>query len=148
MLQASLASMLLKMKLLCIGFDIIKNETSSFMLFKDCLLLFRKDCVWRAVSEINCNFFVHKIFLWCSIILFLSTWNIFLCYINFFFCWHEILFREHQHVSVETKITFSAMSNFLFQHKITFRATSNFCFWHHLCYVLVIYFYCHIATKI
>ena len=30
------------------------------------------------------NFFAHKIFFWCSIILFLSTGNNFLCYINFF----------------------------------------------------------------
>ena len=39
--------------------------------------------IWGAVSQKN-NFFAHKIFFWCSIILFLSTGNNFLCYINFF----------------------------------------------------------------
>ena len=51
------------------------------------------------------------------------------------FCWHEILF--------------CATSNFLFQHNFIFRGTPNFCFGHRLkCYVMVIYFYCHVAAKI
>ena len=73
---------------------------------------------------------MHKIFLWCSIVLLLSTWNTFLCYINFFFCWHEILFRATSTRFCRNKITFCATSNFLFQHKIIFRATPNFCFGH------------------
>ena len=37
----------------------------------------------RAVTQKNNNLFAHKIFFWCSIILFLSARNTFLCYINF-----------------------------------------------------------------
>lgn len=61
--------------------------------------------LWRAI-----NFFEHKIFLLWIIILFLSTWNTFLC------C-------------------------------IVFRASPNFCFGHWECYVIVMYFYCHVNQK-
>ena len=65
------------------------------------------------------------------------------------FWWHEILFRATSTRFRRNQITFCATSNVLFQHKITFRATANFCFEHRLeCYVMVIYFYCHVATKI
>ena len=47
------------------------------------------------------------------------------------------------------QLTFCATSNFLFQHKIAFRATPNFCFGYRLeCYVMVIYFYCQVTTRI
>ena len=39
--------------------------------------------IWRAVTEKNNKFIAHKIFFWCSIILFLSARNTFSCYINF-----------------------------------------------------------------
>ena len=89
--------------------------------------------LWRAVRKKSNNFFVPKIVFWCSIILLLSTWNTFLCYINFF-CWHEILSRATSTRFCRNKITFRATSNFLFQHKIIFRATPNFCFGHRLCH--------------
>ena len=38
----------------------------------------------RAVREKINNLFAHKIFFWCSIIFFLSTWNTFLCQSSFF----------------------------------------------------------------
>ena len=85
----------------------------------------------RRRSGKNNNFFVYKIFLWYSILLFLSTWNTFLCYINLFFCWHEIIFRAISTRFCRNQTTFCAASNFLFQeHKIIFHATPNFCFGH------------------
>ena len=103
----------------------------------------------RAVAEKNNNFFACKIFFWCSIILLLSTQNTFLCYINFFFLLTWNIFSCSINTFFSKPKYFLCKSNFLFQHKIIFRATSNFCFGYLLeCYVMVIYFYCHIATKL
>ena len=56
---------------------------------------------------------------------------------------HEMLFRATSTCFCRYQITFCATSN-LFQYKIIFRETSSLCFGH--CYVMVIYFYYHIAT--
>ena len=89
--------------------------------------------LWCAVTE-KINFFVHKIFFDAA---------------SFCFCLYEILFDAISTRFCRHQITFCATPNFLFQHKIIFRVTANFCFGHHLeCYAMVIYFYCHIATKI
>ena len=50
------------------------------------------------------TFSAQNIFFWCSIILFLSTWKTFLCYINFFVVDMKYFFAQHQHVFVETKL--------------------------------------------
>ena len=51
--------------------------------------------------------------------------------------------------SCRHQLTFRATLSFLFRHKIIFRATPKFCFGHCLeCYVMLIYFYFHVATKI
>ena len=101
-----------------------------------------------AVPENINKFFRHKILFWYSIILFLSTWNTFLWNVTFFcgdeapFCTTLTCFCRHQ-------INFCATSNFLSRHKNVFRATLDFCFGHSLkCYFIVIYFYCHVTTKI
>ena len=92
--------------------------------------------------------FRHKILFWCSIILFLSTWNTFLGNIKFF-CRHEAPFHATSTCFCRYLITFCATSNILSRHINVFCATLNFCFGHRLeCYVMVIYFYCHVATKI
>ena len=65
------------------------------------------------------------------------------------FCRHEILFCATSTHFCRHQITFCATSNFLLQQKITFRWTPNFCSGHRLeCYVMEIYFYCHVATII
>ena len=78
--------------------------------------------IWHAVPEKSSNFFSPKMFFWCNIILFLSTW---LCYINFFFDDMKYFFVQHQHVFVETKLLFVERQIF-FQHKVIFCATPNF----------------------
>ena len=103
--------------------------------------------LWRAVPEINSNFFKKKIFFDAASSCFYRHETYF-CATSTFFCWHEILFGATSTRFCQNQITFSAMSNFLFQHKIIFRATPNFWYWHHFCYVLLIYFFCHIARKI
>ena len=84
---------------------------------------------------------------WKKLITFLSP-KYFFGAASTFFCWHETLFRATSTCFCQHQITFCATSNFLFRHKIVFRATPNFCFGHLLeCYAMVIYFYCHVATK-
>ena len=82
---------------------------------------------------------------------FITFWaqNIFFYAASSCFSRHEILFRATATRFCRNQITFYATSKFLFQHKIIFRTTPSFCFGHRLeCYVMVIYFYYHIATKI
>ena len=69
---------------------------------------------------------MHKIFFWCSIILLLSAWNTFLCYINFFFLYMKHFFVQHQHVFVNTKILFVQRQTFCFNTKLFF---TKFLFW-------------------
>ena len=114
-------------------------KTSFFCLWAFCVLYLLSVefdislTLWCAVTE-KINFFVHKIFFDAA---------------SFFFCLYEILFDAISTRFCRHQITFCATPNFLFQHKIIFRVTANFCFGHHLeCYAMVIYFYCHIATKI
>ena len=97
----------------------------------------------------NINRFLwHKILSWFSIILFLPTWNTFWGNIKLF-CWHEAPFRATSTCFCWHQITFCATSNVLSRHKNIFRATLKFCFGPRLeCYVIVIYFYCHVATNI
>ena len=59
------------------------------------------------------------------------------------FCRHEYFLVLHQHVFVESKLLFVQRQTFYFNTKC------HFCLGHRLeCYVTVIYFYFHIATKI
>ena len=91
--------------------------------------------LWRAVlssGKVN-NLFEHKIF-FCAITS---------------FCWHKTRFRATSTCFLSTQISFCATSNFIIQHKIVFHATANFYFGHSLeCFVMVIYCYCNVATKI
>ena len=88
--------------------------------------------LWHAVPEKTNNFFEQKIF-FVQHQLFLLTWNTFSCKITLF---------------LSTSEYFLCNSKLLFRYKIVFRATTNFSFGHCLeCYVMVIYFYCHVATK-
>ena len=105
--------------------------------------------LWGAVQEKNNNFFcAQNIFLMQHHLAFVDMKYFFVLH-QLYFCWYEILFRATSTHFFRNQITFCAASNFLFQHKIIFRATPNFCFGHRLgCYVMAIYFYCHIATKI
>ena len=92
--------------------------------------------------------FRHKILFWCSIILFLSTWNTFLGNIKFF-CWHGAPFHAASTCFCRYQITFCATLNILSGHKNVFCATLKFCFGHRLeCYVMVIYFYNQVLKKI
>ena len=59
--------------------------------------------LWRAVSEINSNFFVRKIFFDVASSCFYRH-ETFLCYINFFFVDMKYFSVQHQHVSVKTKL--------------------------------------------
>ena len=91
--------------------------------------------LWRAVPEKINDFFEHKIF-------FLVQHYLVFVDMEYLFGATSTCFCQHQS-------TFYATSNFLFRYKIVFRAKPNFCFGHRLeCYVMVIYFYCHVAKKI
>ena len=105
--------------------------------------------LWRAVPEEINNLFEHKIF-------FCAASSCFCRYEKLFFCAKCLLFFVDMKLSraIPTSfcrhhITSGATSNFFFLRKIVFRARLNFCFGHYLeCYVMMIYFHCHIATKI
>ena len=83
-----------------------------------------------------------------KLISFLSTEYFFCATLSCFFQ-HEILIRAVSICFCLHQITFCATSSFLFRHKIVFCVTPNFYFGHCLeCYVMVICFSCHVATKI
>ena len=75
--------------------------------------------IWGAVRKKNNIFFARKIFFWCSIILFLSTWNTFLKKI-YFFCWYESFLSIPEYflcniiLFVSTQNYFSCNTKFLF----------------------------------
>ena len=78
----------------------------------------------------NNNFFAPKIFFWCSIILFLSTWNTILCYINFFFVDMKYFFVQHQHVFVKAKLIFVERQTQIFiSTQNYFPCNTKFLFW-------------------
>ena len=87
----------------------------------------------------------------------------FVCAASSWFCQHEILFcatsifsvdmkhifTQHQLGLVDTRLLFVQHQTFCLGQKIAFCATPSFCFAHCLeCYIMVIYLYCHVATKI
>ena len=78
------------------------------------------ELIRRAAPTKNNNFFAHKIFSWCSIILFLSTWNTFLCYINSFFIDMKYFSVQHQHIFVDTKLLSVQRQTFCFNTKLFF----------------------------
>ena len=83
-------------------------------------LLSFKRCpyIWRTVFEKTDNFFAHKIFFSCSIILLLSTWNTFLWYINFF-----LLTRNTFSCNINT---FLSKSNYFSCNVKLFISTQNY----------------------
>ena len=71
--------------------------------------------MWGAILEKNNNFSAQKIFFWCSIILFLSTWNTFSCNINtllsatdYFLCNVKLFVSTQNYFSCNTKFLFRA----------------------------------------
>ena len=111
-----------------------------YMLENDVVLAARYGCYGAPFGKNN-NYFVDKVFFWCSIILFLSTGNTFLCYINFFLLtWNTFSCNIN---------TFLSKPNYFLCNVKLFISTPNFCIRHRLeCYAMGIYFYCYIATKI
>ena len=104
--------------------------------------------LWGAVQEKNNLFCAQNISLMQHHLASVDMKYFFVLH-QLYFCWYQILFRATSTHFCRNQITFGTTSNFLFQYKIIFRATSNFSFRHRLeCYVMAIYFYCHIATKI
>ena len=104
-----------------------------FNVVKILRVIFKYPIVRPAVSEKFITFWAQNIFFYAA---------------SSCFSRHEILFRATATRFCRNQITFYATSKFLFQHKIIFRTTPS-CFGHRLeCYVMVIYFYYHIATKI
>ena len=95
------------------------------------------------------NFFQHEIFFCATSTCFLSTQNTFLCNLNFF---KEMIcfFLQHLLIFVDNRLLFVQDHAVLFlPFPFFFRATTSFCFGPSLeSYIMVIYFYCHIATKI
>ena len=58
-------------------------------------------------------------------------------------------FVQHQLVFVDTRLLFVQRQTFCFNTKLFFEQHQVFVFVHRLeCYVMVIYFHCHVATKI
>ena len=87
----------------------VKKLTTGYII----LILVQFCCViWRAVRESN-NFFSHKILFWYNIILFLSTWNTFLCYISTFFS-KPSYFLCNVKLFISTQNCFSCNTKFLF----------------------------------
>ena len=87
----------------------VKKLTTGYII----LILVQFCCViWRAVRESN-NFFSHKILFWYNIILFLSTWNTFLCYISTFFS-KPSYFLCNVKLFISTQNYFSCNTKFLF----------------------------------
>ena len=117
----------------------------NILLARDKLLKLTQ--VFTIFKVINMARLREKMFFWAQNI-FLLTWNSFFVQHQLFFCWHEILFRATSISSCRHQITFCVTSNFLFRQEIVFGATPSFCFGHRLeGYIIVIYFYCHVATK-
>ena len=128
-----------------------KTENPVLIIARVCntkLKVKRRGISMEVVPEKINNFFEHKILFCAASSCFCRHEILFLCNINIF-CWHETLFRATATWFCLHQITFGATSSFWFRHKIVFHATPDFCFGHRLeCYVMVIYFYCHVATKI
>ena len=83
--------------------------------------------IWHPVTEKNNNFIVHKIFFWCSIILFLSPGNTFLCYINFllltwniFSCSLNTFLSKPNYFLCKVKLFISAQNYFSCNTKFLF----------------------------
>ena len=61
----------------------------------------------------------------------------------------EHSFVQHQLVFVDPRLLVFVQVKLFVSTQNAFRATLHFCFAHRLeCYVMAIYFYCHVAAKI
>ena len=93
--------------------------------------------------------FLSTEYFFCATLSCFFQHEILFCATSTFFCWHGTLIRAVSICFCLHQITFCATSNFLFRHKIVFCVTPNFYFGHCLeCYVMVICFSCHVASKI
>ena len=76
------------------------------------------------------NFFGPKIFFWCSIILFLSTWNIFSCNINTFLL-KQNYFLCNVKLFISTQNYFPCNTKFLFWTSFRMLCHGHIFLWSH-----------------
>ena len=122
----------------------LRTTASSFTYFAIHLIsLWVSSIIWRAILEKN-NLFADKISSWFSIMLFLSTWSAFLCYIDFF-----LMTLDTFSCNINT---FLSKPNYFLCNAKLFITIQNYFSCNTKClfvsFVYLIHFYCHIATKI